>query len=406
MTVYPLPSEINPSDTVCVQLVLPNNWGYITAFLGQMLDLAKWTTWERDPGQQATLVATVMRQVYESIQLDSCPPPSNGGGCGCDCEGCMQFRQQDCLLQVFDCLTQQWVTIYDGSLCTPNTAPGGGATQPGPGKCADVTMKADAGAQTPLPWAVSTGDTLNFSNVSGAGNDGTAQWYCPDGSIFYLGACVGGGSPSSGDPLNTTNHMALLLKIGSNYYPLVGGIFTVPSGVSGAQAYIQVNDPTLGSCHGTYTLTVEYCNNATPPATTWRAHIPFKTNSGGFVAIPLSTNSCGQWTPGTGWTNTTGISSGVYYDGVYIRLSLAAAVDVTSVEVKGSKADGNNINPANTCFFFQDQTGNDLAPQKTFGSFPASPFDMAGTGHPSVSRFDLFLIDYEYYTPGTYGQLI
>lgn len=360
-----------------------------------------------DPGPALAAIKAAYDLLNDLSAAVPYVPPSAAGSDCCDCcEDCMQLRYNNCTLQIWDCVQQVWVDVPTVGTCVTNPAPGGGTTQPPGGGCATTQLDAFADTLTPLPWAVTFGDTIDFTSVLGSGNDGGVQWYCPDGSIYFLGACAGGGGTSSGDPLNTTKHMALLLKIGSSYYPLPSGVFTVPSGVTAVVPYIQVNDPTVSACHGKYTIAAQYCNHAAPPSTTWRAHIDFKTNSGGFAAIPLSTAQAGVWTPGSGWTNTQGISSGVYVDGVFMRLTLASATNVTSVEIKGSKVDGNHINPGNTCFLIEDQSNNDLIPTKTFGSFPTSPFDMAGTGHSSVTQFNVLLWDYEDNSPGTYGTAV
>lgn len=256
--------------------------------------------------------------------------------------GCSQLRINCGVLQQFDCISQEWVDVPTTGDCAANPAPGAGAPQPKPGQSSgNVCMSADASTLTPLPWNVNTGDTLDFTSIVGAGNDGTsATYYCPDGSIFFLGACAGGGFTSGGDPLNTTDHMALLLKIGSTYYPLVGGIFTVPSGVTNSPVYIQVNTPTIANARGKYNLCVTYANNQTA---TWHAHLDFTTAATPFVATFSGTPS-GHWTPGTGWQSDN------WQDPDYVTgLNIHAALDpctITQAEFTGSTTLGTVPGPA------------------------------------------------------------
>lgn len=361
-----------------------------------------------DPPDPAPALAAIM-SAYDLLKDLSTPTPvapsvQTGDSCSdcSDCGDCMQLRYNCGTLQIWDCVQQVWVNVPTTGSCAENPAPGAGATQPpAGGSSGNECLNVDASTFTPLPWNVNTGDTLDFTSVLGAANDGTSlDYYCEDGSIFFLGACAGGGSPSSGDPLNTSNHMHLLLKIGTNYYPLTVGIFTVPSGVTNQSVYIQANTPTVANARGKYTVCVTYANNATA---TWRAHIDFTTNSGGFVNNPFFSPGQGVWTPGTGWVGSVGVGSGpVYSHGVYIKLPLTSA-NITGASIKGSKTDGSSINPANVCFEFQDQAATQMIPNQTFGSMPSSPFNMSGPGASGTTEIDILLWDYEFTAPGGYG---
>lgn len=402
--VFSLPSVL-PEGTRCYTLEIPDDPYYAAQLVGLIERAAWWFNYDRDNARTGRLVANLWKKTLASLKECTPPPPPDTGGCDCDCEDCMKYQQVGCLLQVQDCLTGEFVTIFDASACIPNPAPGGGITPPPPAKCQEYQIQFVAEALTVLPFLVNTGDTLTISSAKGAGTDGTPTWFCVDGEVFFGGACVGGAGFNSGDPVPTSPHMCAVVNIGSNYYPFYAGTFTVPSGVTNEQIYVGVNDSSLGDDHGAYTVDFNYCNNQTPPTTTWRAHINFALNSGGFSPIPLSVGAAGAFSAGTGWTGTAATESGgVYVHGVYMRLSLAAATDVTTVEIKGSKVDGSSINLGNTCFLIEDQSGNDLIPTKTFGTFPASPFDMSGAGHTGVTQFNVLLWDYEALTPGGYGS--
>lgn len=291
-----------------------------------------------DPGPALAAIKSaydLLNDLSAAVPYQPCP---DTGNCGCDCEDCMQLRFNGCQLQQFDCVTQTWVDVPTVGVCTPNSAPGGGMTPPGPAACQDYQLQFPANALTVLPFLVNSGDTLQLSSLQGAGSDGTPTWFCPDGGIFFGGACVGGSFTSSGDPINTAPHMSILVKIGANYYSFyTTSLFTVPSGVTNEQIYIGVNDSPISDDAGTYSLAFAYCNNQTPPTGTWRAHINFKLNSAGFISPSAVTGSGGLWTPGTGWVNDHfAISGDNSYYGVTKELILAASTTFTSARWVGA----------------------------------------------------------------------
>lgn len=307
----PLPGHL-PAKTRCIQIDVPDDPDFFRMFYGSLDVLTDWFAYDRDAAHTGRLVAALWRKAIRSIRECGSEPANMGGCCDdCGCGGCMQFRQQDCLLQVFDCLTQTWVTVYDGSKCLPNVNPGGGTINPPPGGSADVCMTVDSGALTQIPWLVNSGDTLNFTKVEGAATDGSGAWFCPDGSVYFAGACVSTGHLQSGDPDPTVYHMHLLLKLGSNFYPLVGGVFTVPAGISNGAIYIQPNTANLANDRGQYNVCITYTNNQAVTGS-WHAHINFAATPGPFAALP---NLPGVWTPGVGWTtawDNVNLETGMY----------------------------------------------------------------------------------------------
>lgn len=306
---YKLPTDLHPAGSVCITLAIPDDPGYIDAFVGAMLLLAQWRNWQRDPTRAGTVAATVMRNVFATMRWESCPPPPVPPPLfpPVFLEDCDMHLRQDpvnpCLLEL-ECVDGSWVVWADLSKCMPNPAPGNNPPKVPPGGSGGVCFEAAADQLTPLPFLVTTGDTLDFTTIEGAGTDGaTATWYCVDGSIYFLGVCAGGGSTQTGDPLNTTKHMALLLKIGTTFYPLMPGVFTVPSGVSAVQPYIQVNSSAVASARGKYNICVTYTNNAAQPPGV--DHYDFSLVDGGFVDARWQYNRPESvWQPGLGWGNT------------------------------------------------------------------------------------------------------
>lgn len=274
-----------------------------------------------DPPDPGPALAAV-KAAYDLLnQLSAATPvvdTSHVSGPCSDCgDCCMSVRWNGCVLEQYDCTSQTWVPVPTiGAPCATNPAPGNGATQPPPGGgTSSNCFTAQADVTTPLPWRVNSGDTLDFTTILGAGSDDGLSWYCVDGQIYYLGACAGGGHTSSSDPLNTTKHMALLLKIGSNYYPLTSSVFTVPSGVSNVVPYVQVNAPTIANCRGSYNLCVTYTNNAAAPVVPGEQTLDFTTNDHGFYTLPDTGGSrTAVWVPGAGWANSSDYPTCTHYN--------------------------------------------------------------------------------------------
>lgn len=239
---------------------------------------------------------------------------------------CEQLRLQDGKLQALCC--GEWTDIpgQEGVTLDGPTQPGSGSPQPAAGGgCQTYHARVNANSQWLIPTVVNTGDVLNFSGAKGAGTDGTGIWYCPDGEVFIAGGCFGGQFTSGGDPAPAISHMRLIVKIGSStYYPADGGSITVPAGISGANAVLQVNDASLGDNSGDYVVDVEVCNNvATRYSHTWN----FATGPGAWsVAAGLS----GGWVGGkfVGFLNSTALNNRIH-----LCLPTGAQIDHFTVKV-------------------------------------------------------------------------
>lgn len=79
---YLLPTVIDPPDTVCVQINIPNDRFHIAAFWGQIELLARWYTWERDDAHTGKDVAAVWREVFTQARQywEDCNMACPGGG--------------------------------------------------------------------------------------------------------------------------------------------------------------------------------------------------------------------------------------------------------------------------------------------------------------------------------------
>lgn len=398
-----LPTVVNPTNTICVQLQVPDDPAYVSAFWGAILDLSVGYNWANDAAHTAKAAAARMRQMYASAQLLNCtptPPPTPGGGYILRTP--TLFRQNPanlCQLQA-QCPDGSWDTIFDASLCNPNPAPGGGILPPNGGVCQDYKMTFEANVFTPLPFHVNPGDTIQINSLKGAGTDGTLDWYCPDGEYFIAGACAGGEHFVSTDLLPTSPHMSILLKIGSTYYPFVSGTFTVPSGVSNLVPYIGVNDATLGDNGGTYSLDINYCNNAAPPVTSWcRTQDLTSSPSGYSMVSQLDANSqpypASSWVSGAGFEAPFGMPPPATTNefAIWLQLDLGAATPLTELRYQGllgACSGGGN--------FVQIAVSNDPTFATATGVYsasnvtPGAAFDAHATGLSVTARYVRFLV--------------
>jgi len=97
---------------------------------------------------------------------------------------------------------------------------------------------------------------------SGAWNDGTLGWNCVNGFTYALGLCASAESPEGSDPLQTANHMRLIVNIDGEWFDAYNQLIAVPGGVSDGQVYFQANDSDLTDNSGTVSFHVKICRFA------------------------------------------------------------------------------------------------------------------------------------------------
>jgi hypothetical protein len=313
---------VNPSDSVCYQVPVPNDRQHIAAFMGAIYGLSKPYEWQNDAAHTALQVGVVWRRIFDNLQKCA---DNTGNSCsfGADIGEALIRQNPDNPCEIQSSADgNTWCTFIDLSLCLTGGQPGAGSPQPSPdGGTACYTGKLQANGVVLLPTVVNTGDIITVNNFSGAGTDGTAQWFCPDGSIFFLGACAGPSGLNGSDPLPTAQHMSILAKIDGVYYPLAEvGAITVGASVVNQQVTLQVNDSSLGDNYGEYTFNVCVQNNQ---ETTWTHELKFDLSANSFVNWNdlVSSGTPGTWTPGTGWIASTIYqgSSGEYFRTVRIK---------------------------------------------------------------------------------------
>ena len=315
--------------------------------------------WQRDTAHSAADVSRVWQNALENVFCDVQQVIH-----GTEVEEFMPLR--------IDCDCNVWITCCDGTekqILTSQQVkdllqgqPGSGAPQPGPGHCQSYNLKLQAAFQALVPTIVNAGDVITFTSISGAGSDGTAAWFCPNGLAFFAGACGGSGSTSGSDPAPAINHMTVLAKIGAVYYDATAGPITVPGGIVNGQVTMLVNDVTPADNSGEYSITVEVCNNT---SATFVHTFDLLTSDGGWVRNnPTDLNN--TWALGIGWQDALHTSGTIR--GVQLKRDFASTV-LTSLELhytmSGKDAtattDGEVSLPAFVLFFQQPgQNGTDI----------------------------------------------
>jgi len=328
---WPLPDVVHPPDSVCFQIMVPNERHYIGAFYGAMFLLSKPYAWGDDPAHTAIEVGAVWRAIFDDLIAGNCPitpPAAVHGGILEDFE--MPLR--------VDCDCNVWITCCDGTekqLLTADQVrqlvggqPGTDTTIPGAGECATIHGTTGAAAPWYLPPVVSDGDTLELLFSSGAWNDGgEVAWRLSNGDQFFNGQNVGNPFTSGTDPLPSANHMAMLALIDGSYYDLSAGVVTVPGGVSNAQVLILPNDDVLTNNAGEITFDIKVCNNQ---PVTWQHTFNFQLNTQGW-----SVRDEGAWAPGSGFVDGTVNYPPNIFRGADIQMLAIPAFTMTRLQVNG-----------------------------------------------------------------------
>jgi len=341
---WDLPLIIDPPDTICFQINVPNERFHLAAFYGAMYLLTRWYAWKPDSAHTGRLVGKVWMRIFDRLIGGNCTIPPKQGTAGAEGDENMIRQNPDnpCELQTsIDGIN--WCTFADLSLCFGAPAqPGNGTPQPQPGGGC-VTYHGNMGAQAPwyLPTLVSDGDTVSVTNLDGSWNGGDlSRWYCPDGERFVAGACIGLGAVDGGDPLPTVDHMALIGLIGSTYFDLSSGPITIAGVGTSQQMTFQPNDSNLSDNAGDISFNVQVCNNQSAPFT----HvIDFTAHPGGFTNDAAGTPA-GTWDVSAGWVASEFILSGDHYWGLGIQLTIPSTI-ITSIHVPYSYAIGQHAGP-------------------------------------------------------------
>jgi len=334
---YKLPDVVNPPDTVCMQIEIPNDPAYLQAVVGALFDTTLWISWQRDAAHTGTRAATRMRSAWikACATIGNCPeliiPAIEESEY--QMSVCEQLRFQNGKLQGFCC--GEWVDI-DGQI--PSGQGGGGSPTPPPGGgCQDYHAIIPAGGTWLLPGVVNAGDTLTFSDLTGATtNDAPlGRWNCPDGKLFAAATCspiyaFDTGAQIPGDPIGE-----IVFIIGSTWYKLdPTTTFTVPSGVSNQQVAFSLNYGSASSFAGQVEFNLHDCNNQTGG---WSVSQDLTVQSGAWTPTLLGFDGNESiWTVGEGWREVAcaeNSAHGAAYDIVYVELQFSHATTLQHADV-------------------------------------------------------------------------
>jgi len=323
-----LPTIIDPGVYSCVTIPVPDDKFHRAAFWGALLDLASAYKWQDDPTHKAKDVAIVWRNIIDSLKYGPCGPVNiypNGA------------EQEDFMPLRVDCDCNVWVTCCDGTemqlatkaMLDQSTQPGAGTEQPpAGGGCATYAAKLNGNGLWLLPTVVSTGDTIEITEASGATyNPANGYWYCPDGSQFFAGACVPYPILDGANPMPSVPSGRIIAKIGATFYDVYGSAFTVPSGITSQPVQFQVNYADITTAGGTLSFNVTVCNNQ---AASWSVMQNFELSTANWAAdVPGASGTQSVWSAGVGWVSVdcnNMLGGAGRYNIVYLHSVFAHAV--------------------------------------------------------------------------------
>lgn len=303
---FALPTVINPPDSLCFTVKVPNDQAHIAAFLGALYELTLWMSWQRDSAKRGREAATVWKDIFASLVAQSCElTPSALHGA----------EQEDFMPLRVDCDCNVFVTCCDGTekqLLTADQVKAllagsvvTGAPQPKPGTCQTYAMTINNGGHTIAPFPVSTGDTIQLEAIDGATTFGSGNfWRCADGGGVYIaGLCSSSPAFDAAALVPAAPIGEIVVNLNGTWYQIPPGPFTVPGGVSNVQPEFALNyDPTK-VVYGVVNFNGKICNNQAV-TTRWTHAFDFTVNPGPFTpairaaqpTIPLA-----NYVPGVGW---------------------------------------------------------------------------------------------------------
>lgn len=122
---YKLPEDWYPVDTICVQIEIPDNLEWIFAFKGQLQELGKYWTFEKDDTKTgAAIVADRWRQALDTLVYDctgKCTDECCKDDCGCE-EDCMALALRPnptnpCILEASCDGGVNWYEVFNSAAC-------------------------------------------------------------------------------------------------------------------------------------------------------------------------------------------------------------------------------------------------------------------------------------------------
>lgn len=296
-----LPDVVNPPDSLCFQVQVPNEKFHIAAFKGALYALSSARFWQDDPAHTALQVAKIWQEIYDKISQVDCNPKTVPTGTSVELPGMSELIQVicndagDCILQYRCDVCSDWITAANLSQVNKPANTGPDNPQPGAGKCMTYHGRLDGNAAYLMPAIVNTGDVITFSNFNGSTSATNGLFYCANGQELFL-TCFGTPPAGGGSDIDASHpHYGLIVTIGSNHYLASAGPITVPGGVANAQVTLRINSVATDILGAGFSFDVEDCNNQTASFT----HVfDFSINDGGWIIAPTRV---GSWSPGVGW---------------------------------------------------------------------------------------------------------
>lgn len=319
---WTLPEVVNPPDSLCVLIPVPNDRYHIAAFLGAIYQLTRPYSWQNDTAHTALAVGAVWQPIFDALRLQMCSDfdcPITIEESEIDVSVCEQIRFNPAtgLFEGWCCGSWSAISGQPSNGFAPNSAPMNGSPVPGAGQCTVYQGTLNANEQWLCPAVVNTGDTIQITVLRGAWTDGSGIWYGPNSTTYFGGIYVPNTIINGADPLPASPHMGILSKINGAYHYL-GDLasFTVPAGVVNKLLILQANDATLSDDSGQITFSITVCNNQ---PLNWTSIVDFRVSNYGSYA--LGSGGTVTYTPGVGWVFSLPVTS----SGYSVELDHAAA---------------------------------------------------------------------------------
>lgn len=296
----PLPDELHPQKFRCVTFYVPDDVQWYMSFWGWLSEMSFGKRWQRDSAHNGLIAAALWDKIIADARVNflqrlcdpvPCPPIDEGED---EMSLCETLRFQDGKLQALCCGVWEDITGQPSQGIGGGGQPGDGSPQPAAGGgCQDYT--GNMGGATPwyVPTSVSSGDTISIHDTSGLFyNAADTFWFCPDGNRFFI-TCQNQTFTDPSSQMPAVPMGRIVAKIGSTYYDVLGGVFTVPSGHTNDPVQLEMNTPLPAGSGGDVQFTITVCNNATAA---WSSVLDLTTSA--YPAILTIDN--GTYIPGTG----------------------------------------------------------------------------------------------------------
>lgn len=371
---WALPGVLEPENTRCFLIEIPDDVLYIAAFKGALYDLCKPYAWGNDDAHSALTAANRMLLAYYGIQEVDCEGGSmqlRACESGCGIEYSTDGVTWTCI-DLAGCIETIWdeklAGAFDDGVLGQGVSQGGPQSPPIPGQCHTYHVRLEGRDQWRCPSPIREQDTVHILRSTGGWSDGSPAWYCPDGATYILGACIPAQrSHVAGDPLNpAAYHMEVIGKFGTTYFNPLDSLYTVPNGTALTDFTLQANDATLSDNVGSIEFDVEVCTGG------YVHHFDFKTGQHGWVPFNTGGHDRALYVAGSGFTNND-----FGWNGLVQILAPNVAANLYAIRITCSaQANG----PTHTVTFYWGATTMGTAQTNVAGPYYISHAVAAGTG--------------------------